>query len=446
MLHLHLLVALAPQGAVIPTQPALVEVKSGRAQIIGERGSRLVTSRDEPVLARGSAHLEVAAGSVVVVSWRGRATLRFEGPSAFEWGAGETGGELFWRAIDVSSLDAEVRRGSARLELPMGWFADMQTGAYHLRSLSNGSTRIDHSAGEPVRITWVGSDNDARPPAFLEPGQWARLDSPPPVASPPDKSASAPAWSGYNWPWGEHGVPGRPDLGHGPAWSAATWPFGTEEQPAGEPWAEVEWPWQPMPAGAAPLTPGQPAEGTPREPVEAGGWGHSASADPELSVEATESTPEVLGGPPKPVPVAPSEHEAPQAGASTPSGVEAAQAADPSIEAPAAVDDLKPAVAETQVPGGSEAAEGEEPAPQRPEPSPIQRSGPLRYYANQGLVIEELLDGQWRAVLAEDATEPAQILGGRFDIWILPGGEIRVDEEGALLYHLGEIEVRPSSD
>ncbi|MCA8978738.1 MAG: hypothetical protein KDC14_01835, partial [Planctomycetes bacterium] len=153
--------AVLPQAAVIPDQPALVEVKHGRARLVAEEGTVQLTNVDPASVARGAAHLEVTAGSVVFVTWRGLATLRFEGPAAFEWSGETTGGELDWRVVDVASLEAEVRRGVARLELPMGWQVDFRSGAYHLRSLADGGTCVVHDAGEDLRIRWFGEHGPA---------------------------------------------------------------------------------------------------------------------------------------------------------------------------------------------------------------------------------------------------------------------------------------------
>lgn len=485
-----LLLAALPQGAVIPDQPALVEVKHGRARVVAEGGDMQLTSLDPATVARGAAYLEVTAGSVVFVSWRGLATLRFEGPAAFEWGGESAGGVLSWRAIDVAALEAEVRRGVAKLELPMGWQADFEAGAYHLRSLPDGGTQLVHAAGEDLRIRHMAEHGPARPPAFLQAGQTARLASPPQLVGPPDLTASAPAWGRYEWPWGVHGIPGRPDLGAGGAWSQTAWPFGPSSEDPGEPWPLVEWPWQaprsaparapqdeaaafvslrdgdrmapsrdreaPDPVDAArvevftepatdaaveaPLTENDLAAESPAVsdaaespaasevtlPVHSG----SAEVEPAVTAEpADPSAPEVVA--------------TPEAGSSAPSDeaasvhvvVESTNAPETStvVETPA---ETVQVVAEPQV-----VVEPPTPKPAAPD---VVMTGPLRHKPNAELRFEERPDGQWTVSLPEDAAASAQILGERFDTWIRPGGSIQVDAKGKLIYHLGPVEMRPS--
>ena len=441
MLTPYLLAAL-PQAAVIPDQPALIEVKHGRARVVAETGTLQLTSLDPATVARGAAHLEVTAGSVVFVTWRGLATLRFEGPAAFEWGGETDGGELSWRMVDVSALEAEVRRGIARLELPMGWQADFEAGAYHLRTLADGGTCIVHGAGEDVRIRWMGEHGPARPPAFLQAGQSARLAGPPPLAGPPDRTVSAPAWQRYEWPWGVHGIPGRPDLGAGPAWQEAEWPFGPSSAEEAAPWTLVEWPWDaPRPAASqgaveaspAPAAPAAPAE--PDEPVE--------PVDPFASEPEPEPEPERVAAE---MPLERAELAAPAPPlesdlepASAVPRMERAEGPTPTVEPlPEATPEPSPEPPPQPV---------SEPAPQPvapPAPEVVER-GPLRHRPNPDLRFEELPDGRWTVSLPADAAEPAQILGQRFDTWILPGGTIHVDANGRLQYHLGPVEMRPSA-
>jgi hypothetical protein len=421
------LLAVLPQGAVIPDQPALVEVKQGRARVVAENGTLQLTSLDPASVSRGAAHLEVTAGSIVFVTWRGLATLRFEGPSAFEWGGESGGGVLNWRAIDVASLEAEVRRGVAKLELPMGWQADFEAGAYHVESLADGGTRIVHAAGEDLRIRWMGEHGPARPPAFLQAGQSARLATPPQLASPPDRTASAPAWGRYEWPWGVHGIPGRPDLGAGAGtdWTAEPWPFGPSSEEPGQAWPVVEWPWtapqaEPIavdpPTVLAPLQP-EPEPGVATVPIES-----ILPIEPIQTIEPIE--------PAEPIP----------------SPEPTSEPVEEPIREPAAVE---PAPEPEPVPEPEPEPEPEAvtppPAVEPPAQPEVVETGPLRHRPHAALEFVEGSDGQWTVRLPETATEPAQILGERFDTWILPGGTIHVDANGRLIYHLGQVEMRPSA-
>lgn len=473
-----LFLAVLPQGAVIPAQPALVEVKQGRARVVREGETLQLSSLDPATVARGPAHLEVTAGSVVFVTWRGLATLRFEGPAAFQWAAETAGGELDWRAVDVAALDAEVRRGTARLELPMGWQADFRAGAYHVSSLADGGTRVVHSAGEDLRIRWIGEHGPARPPAFLRAGQSVRLATPPKLASPPDFTSTAPAWGRYDWPWGAHGVPGRPDLGSGPAWSEAEWPFGPSTDEPGEAWNQVTWPWTETPR-KAPVDPdfesrGRTQKTDPRPAARIDARALPAEAAPGLedgepvdrpdqrTAEATEFA----------VPQAPaSAHASPTE--QTPADSETAIEADPVTAQEESGSDAARALAEPQstatdvaVPQVVEEEQGtrasDEPfvksgvatsglpktdsAPPTPSSKgpQVEQRGPLKFRPNAELVFEALPEGRWNVSLPAGAQAPAQILGQRFDTWIQAGGSIHVDASGRLLNHSGPVELRPS--
>jgi len=447
------LLAVLPQGALIPDQPALVEVKHGRARVVAEGGTLQLTSLDPASVSRGAAHLEVTAGSVVFVTWRGLATLRFEGPAAFEWGGESAAGVLNWRAIDVASLEAEVRRGVAKLELPMGWQADFKTGAYHIESLADGGTRIVHTAGKDLRLRWMGERGAARPPAFLRAGQSARLASPPQLASPPDLTAAAPAWSRYEWPWGVHGIPGRPDLGAGAGsdWTVEAWPFGPSSEDLGDVWPVVEWPWQadelraletaskPAQAEPATLEPTEPVE--PLQPPTAAPVAEELSSAASAAVEPGPSTSYSPAEPVRELAVEEALEPAPQA---EPVGesFETTIQPEPVVAEPESAPEAEP----EPVPEPEAILADPEPVvPPQPAEPEVMQTGPLRHRPHAELRFEEQPDGQWTVSLPASAAGPAQILGQRFDTWILPGGTIQVDANGRLIYHLGQVKMRPSA-
>ncbi len=467
MLSLLLSCALS-QGAVIPAQPALVEVKRGRARVVRADGAEPLSAVDPATQAPGPAYLEVSAGSVVTVSWRGLATLRFEGPAAFEWEGGEAGGELGWRLVDAAALEAEVRRGVARLELPLGWQGDLRAGAYHLASTADGGTRVVHQAGEDLRLRCLGGEGGARPPVFLRAGETARLSTPPVLRSRPDTTAAAPAWPRCEWPWGRHGVPGRPDLGAGPAWhpEAVRWPFGPAGDPRAEPWDAASWPWdgrgtavEPEPAPArvtapvgavdavepAPLTEAPEAPEATETPAEGDAAPEGPDGAPATEPTTDDATPSV-GEPAAAPPVVAAATE-PTTETDVEPTTEPAPTEEPAAEpiaAPPATPEAAPEVATEPAPE-SEAPSVEPEGPAEPRTPDVVTSGPLRHRPHPGFTVAPAGEGLWRARVAADASEPAVVLGSRFDLWVRPGGSILVDANGALRSHEGAVELKPAA-
>lgn len=507
MLSLLLSSALT-QGAVIPAQPALVEVKRGRARVVREDGAEPLSAVDPATTALGPAYLEVSAGSVVTVSWRGIATLRFEGPAAFEWDGSEAGGELGWRLVDAAALEAEVRRGLARLELPLGWEADLRAGAYHLASTAGGGTRVVHQAGRDLRLRCLGGEGGTRPPVFLRAGETARLATPPTLKSRPDTTALAPAWSRVDWPWGSHGVPGRPDLGAGPAWRTVEWPFGpaatTTADPAADAWGTPGGAWERFDAPTAPLearddaaAPREPAPVEPEpaerfesvepvEPVELAAPPEAdasvhrpetapeadsespavatteVAADPSIEPQVVErerepvaDPPEVSAPEPEPRPAVDPEPR-PETAPLPAAEAEPTGEPDPVIEAepavaPEPVAEPEPVVEPEPVTPPEPARDADAEADRAPAPTPepaapeVVTSGPLRHRPHPAFTVTPAGEGLWRARVAADASEPAVVLGSRFDLWVGPGGSLLVDENGALRSHEGAVELKPAA-
>jgi len=214
------LLLLAPLAAFAPQEPsaarpdvARVHVHEGRAVVTSGRGEALTLRASEERLVGGPAHVEVAPGTQVRLSWAGRASLEIYGPAALQWDLAPGGDEpdpgslatwssrgLVWRFFDAAWIDVEVRRGRHFLHLPGDWRAECAHGAWHVRGLASGPLELHCYAGEPTELFYEGHDAAARPPLWLYPGSAVRLDRLP-RAQRLDDEREHEAWADPAWPW-----------------------------------------------------------------------------------------------------------------------------------------------------------------------------------------------------------------------------------------------------
>ena len=219
MPSLSSLLLLAPLPALAVQEPsaaradvARIQVESGRAVVTSGRSDVLTLRAAEERLVGGPAHVEVAAGAQVRLSWAGRASLDIYGPAALQWdlapGEEEPAGALAtwssrgleWRLFDAAWVDVEVRRGRHFLHLPGDWRAECAHGAWHVRGLASGPLELHCRAGGPTELLYEGRAAAARPPLVLHPGSAVRLDRLP-RAERLDDEGEHEAWAKPAWPW-----------------------------------------------------------------------------------------------------------------------------------------------------------------------------------------------------------------------------------------------------
>jgi hypothetical protein len=194
-LLLSVLLALAPRAAA--QELLRIEGLQGRVETLGgSRNVELLTGlgpRDCP----GPGLLEAGSMASARLFWPGRASLETQGRAGLEW---RGNGEIFLRVFELQHGELEVRRGPLLLELPWGWHASFENGAYRLRSLPGGALEIENVAGFAPRLWWsrVGLLRCVPGPGC---GERALL--------PPDWTATSRAqrethapWAQASWPWG----------------------------------------------------------------------------------------------------------------------------------------------------------------------------------------------------------------------------------------------------
>ncbi len=182
---------------------ARMEVRSGRAQVIQLSQAAQSVRQGESLSLDGKAHLEVPAGSEVRVSYPGLASLQVWGPASFDWQPSQpnqTGNtDITWNFFKVTWCDLEVRKGVHHLNLPGDWRAQVDGGSLRLRGLATGPLEMRLNAGRPVKVSWIGEANQARPPLTILPGSNIRLEQPTHV--PVDKSNQGSKWTDPAWPY-----------------------------------------------------------------------------------------------------------------------------------------------------------------------------------------------------------------------------------------------------
>lgn len=408
MLLAPLLLSLAPA----PVDPALrgrLELVQGRAILATDSGPRRLGRLSGAVLLAGPGHLELAAGSTAELAWPGLASLRLEGPGSLAWQSLTPQEPLLLELRSLASAELEVRRGPLRVDLPQDWRLGLHTGAYSLEALPGGATVLQHRAGRPARLTWVGGEGYAPPPATLRAGERARLAGG--HAAPPasDPSASAGPWQLQDWPWA------APERG-APTWDAWAWPWeeartsrpGTVEsdllepqvaepelvEPASSdaPLAEL-----PRPSALEPADP--PSPGPPRaEPWESWSWPWGP-AEPVFESEPVTDSEQALH--PEPAP--------PESFAPEPEQLPVPGSFDPALWRGLGEDELE------------------------------QRDG---YWIerNVHLRVDALPDGA-RVALSPAAPGPCWFFSEGLDVQLFAGASLLLDEDGGLRYHTGSLRI-----
>lgn len=215
----------ADHGAVThPGLAARIEVLDGRVRLLASERIEALFAHSPPLLVEGPAHLDVRAGGIARVTWPGQGSVLVHGPAAFEWRARATAGgndpgdeaalsrealrtfrgrELELDVLDLGHLDVEARRGALEVTLPGAWRTRVERTAVQLRSTSGGAVELTHHAGPTLRLEWLGSRSETRPPLDVPAGSSVRLDRP----KPPPRSSLAEdrheAWPDDEgaWPW-----------------------------------------------------------------------------------------------------------------------------------------------------------------------------------------------------------------------------------------------------
>jgi hypothetical protein len=175
-----------------------IEGLQGRVETLGSSERVELLTGLGPRDCAGPGLLEAGSMASARLSWPTRASLLTQGRAGLEWrGADET----FLRVFELQHGELEVRRGPLQLELPWGWNARFEAGAYRLRSLPGGALEVETVAGRAPRLWW-SRDGRMWPCAGPTSGERALL---PPDWSPERRGTpeSRAAWSEVSWPWGQ---------------------------------------------------------------------------------------------------------------------------------------------------------------------------------------------------------------------------------------------------
>jgi hypothetical protein len=194
---LLVLVLLALSRPAAAQELLRIEGLQGRVETLGgSRHVELLTGlgpRDCP----GPGLLEAGSMASARLFWPGRASLATQGRAGLEW---RGNGEVFLRVFELQHGELEVRRGPLLLELPWGWHASFDNGAYRLRSLPGGALEIENVAGRAPRLWWSRAGLLRCVPG---PGCGERALLPPDwtATSHAQRETHAP-WAQASWPWG----------------------------------------------------------------------------------------------------------------------------------------------------------------------------------------------------------------------------------------------------
>jgi hypothetical protein len=175
-----------------------IEGLQGRVETLGGSERVELLTGLGPRDCGGPGLIEAGSMASARLFWPTRASLLTQGRAGLEWrGAGET----FLRVFELQHGELEVRRGPLQLELPWGWNARFDAGAYRLRSLPGGALEIDTVAGRAPHLWW-SRDGRMWPCAGPQSGERALL---PPDWSPERRGTpeSRSTWPDVSWPWGQ---------------------------------------------------------------------------------------------------------------------------------------------------------------------------------------------------------------------------------------------------
>ena len=159
----------AQRKEVPPPPPPLVmlSVLAGRASVVQGEQTSTWTRATGRRSVEGEAYVEVGPGGEIELAWPGAASVRARGPAALEWDP-----ERDVRVLRAHGLEAEARRGSVTLYLPLGWRGRLEQAALGLQELPTGELLVEHRGGKPLRL-----ERESGGTARLESGQKRRLDA-----------------------------------------------------------------------------------------------------------------------------------------------------------------------------------------------------------------------------------------------------------------------------
>jgi hypothetical protein len=146
----------AEQAAAI-APPVELRVLRGRANLL--RGSEVV-SRSPAAGAMsvvGPLELELGPGSQAEVLWRGRGSLRVQGPAALS--LADTAAQPLEPRVTLlfaGSIELEVRRGTVRLSVGELGELEARRSAVALAELPTGAWSVVHRGGESLRFRPAG--------------------------------------------------------------------------------------------------------------------------------------------------------------------------------------------------------------------------------------------------------------------------------------------------
>ena len=400
---------------------ARISLQRGRALLVDEAGVAPLRRHEGLRPLEGAGHLELAPGGLANLSWPGLGSAQLSGPASVSWDLSGEGDQLRLSFGLLDRVDLELRRGSARLDLPGAWRLEAELGVFELRALPGGGVGVEQLAGRSCRASWVGGSGVSSP-QWIGPGERARLSgSREPVAQGPD-GAGAPSWGTVTWPWGEGGVPGAPDLGSpgSQAWGDAAWPWGSVTQDS-QPWERWDWPWCAEASGrlVAPQLAGEPA---------------ATSSQDQAPTSAVR--PEPYPAPAEVQPLGADEAVAPRVHAPQPSShplTQPSEARPFELEAPTSDD--QPTV------------EGPDPAAYDArdwrglELEQLVEGTTGTRERSAAWVEEELAGGRRRISLPVDAGVPLWYFSDVYDYRLFPGAELLLDAQGAVLAHQGWVRI-----
>lgn len=195
---LSLVALLVPVLCAPAQEPLRVEGLHGRVETLGTSERVELLTGLGPRECAGAGLLEAGSMSSARLCWPARASLLTQGRAGLEWSAAPG---ISLRVFELQHGELEVRRGPLQIELPRGWNARFESGAYRLRSQPGGALEIETVAGEAPQLWW-SRDGRVWPCAGPRSGERALLPSDwsPPRRGTPESRA---AWSEVSWPWGD---------------------------------------------------------------------------------------------------------------------------------------------------------------------------------------------------------------------------------------------------
>jgi hypothetical protein len=132
----------------VPPPSVALTVLAGRASLVQGEVVCTLTRASGRRMVRGDAYVELGPGGELELSWPGSATVRAKGPAALEWEPKER-----VHVLRAERVEAEVRRGTRTLALPLEWEARVTRAAISVRELATGELLVEHRGGEPVVLT-----------------------------------------------------------------------------------------------------------------------------------------------------------------------------------------------------------------------------------------------------------------------------------------------------